>query len=143
MIFRVAHCNRDSCLPLGSGGNVFGLFESVVCGRPVLETAVISRVPGDVREHRPVPVPHGAGAGGMSKYARRVPRRLPPRHSLALDAGLRKGELCGLQWRDLDLERGTVSVARQLLKTGMKPEFGPSRTTCQGRSSYQPEWLIC
>ena len=34
---------------------------------------------------------------------------------LALATGLRRGELLGLQWDDLDLDAGTVAVARQIL----------------------------
>ncbi len=32
---------------------------------------------------------------------------------VALSCGLRRGELAGLRWRDLDLERGTLSVTTQ------------------------------
>lgn len=39
-------------------------------------------------------------------------------YALALDAGARKNELCGLQWSDLDFEKGTVSIIRQLTKLG-------------------------
>jgi integrase len=46
-------------------------------------------------------------------------------YALALDAGPRKNELCGLQWGDLDFEQGTVTIVRQLTKLGRKPEFGP------------------
>jgi integrase len=46
-------------------------------------------------------------------------------YALALDSGARKNELCGLQWSDVDLEKGTVTFLRQLTKTGRKPEFGP------------------
>lgn len=46
-------------------------------------------------------------------------------YALALDCGARKGELCGLQWRDVDLEQGTVSIVRQLLRTGAEPVYGP------------------
>jgi len=45
--------------------------------------------------------------------------------ALALDSGARKGELCGLRWADADLDAGTVTFVRQLLKPGRKPEFGP------------------
>ena len=45
--------------------------------------------------------------------------------ALALDSGARKGELCGLRWSDLDLEAGTVTFVRQLVKPGTKPTFGP------------------
>jgi integrase len=57
--------------------------------------------------------------------AKAAGRRQAAFYALALDAGLRKGELCGLQWRDLDLEKGTVSIIRQLLKTGAEPVYGP------------------
>jgi integrase len=45
--------------------------------------------------------------------------------ALALDSGGRKNELCGLQWSDVDVERGTVTFLRQLTRTGRNPEFGP------------------
>lgn len=45
---------------------------------------------------------------------------------LALATGLRRGELLGLQWDDLDLDAGTVSVARQIL-VRPRPVAGASR----------------
>ena len=36
---------------------------------------------------------------------------------LLLTTGLRRGELCGLQWRDLDFDNGTVSVNRSVTFT--------------------------
>lgn len=42
---------------------------------------------------------------------------------LELSTGLRKGELLGLKWEDLDFERGTLLVKRQLLRVG-KEEGG-------------------
>jgi integrase len=47
--------------------------------------------------------------------------------ALALDSGARKGELCALRWQDVDLERGTVTIARQLLQPGRNPTFGPPK----------------
>lgn len=37
--------------------------------------------------------------------------------SLAADTGLRRGELCGLQWGDIDFQAGTVTVRRNLQYT--------------------------
>jgi len=46
-------------------------------------------------------------------------------YSLALDSGMRKAELCGLRWSDLDMARACVTVQRQLLKSGQEPVYGP------------------
>lgn len=44
---------------------------------------------------------------------------------LALEAGLRVGEILGLQFHDFDLESGNIRVARQWLNT--KREYGPPK----------------
>lgn len=46
-------------------------------------------------------------------------------YALALDGGLRKAELCGLRWSEVDLDHGRVTVQQQLLKPGAPPVFGP------------------
>ncbi len=43
--------------------------------------------------------------------------RLEALYVLAVSAGLRQGELLGLRWRDVDMERGTLSVRRQLTRS--------------------------
>jgi len=48
-------------------------------------------------------------------------------YPLALDSGARKGELCGLMWPDMDLDRCKVHVVQQLTKPGPEPEFGPPK----------------
>jgi integrase len=52
---------------------------------------------------------------------------------LAVTAGLRRGELLGLRWTDVDLERGYVQVRQQLIRTrgGLtftSPKGGKSRS---------------
>jgi integrase len=42
-------------------------------------------------------------------------------YHLALDTGARKAELCGLLWQDVDLQRGQISIVRQLIKPGAPP----------------------
>ncbi len=46
-------------------------------------------------------------------------------YALALDSGLRKSELAGIVWTDLDFTRGCALVRQQLLKGGPKPVFIP------------------
>jgi integrase len=49
-------------------------------------------------------------------------------YALAIDSGARKGELCGLQWADVDFEGGKIRIVQQLLTPGPKPVFGPTKT---------------
>lgn len=44
--------------------------------------------------------------------------RLEALYVVAITAGLRRGELLGLKWEDLDLEAGTLQVRRTLSETG-------------------------
>jgi integrase len=46
-------------------------------------------------------------------------------YALALDTGMRKAELCGLGWTEVDLAAGRVTIQRQLVKPGPAPVFGP------------------
>jgi len=51
-------------------------------------------------------------------------------YSLAIDAGARKAELCGLKWPDLEADKKTLSIVRQLVKVGKAgeaPLFGPTK----------------
>ena len=43
--------------------------------------------------------------------------------ALGVDAGPRKGELCGLRWTGVNLDRGKVSIVRQLITPGREPVF--------------------
>jgi integrase len=54
--------------------------------------------------------------------------RLEALFVLLLTAGLRLGEALGLQWDDVDLERGRASVRRTLVEIGGKMELGPPKT---------------
>jgi integrase len=55
--------------------------------------------------------------------------RLAPLWTVAAYSGCRLGELLGLQWPDVDLAAGTISVHRTLQRTrGTVPEFGEPKT---------------
>jgi integrase len=47
---------------------------------------------------------------------------------LALTTGLRRGELLGLRWDDVDLERGTLRVGRALVREGGRHTVGETKT---------------
>ncbi|NPV53782.1 MAG: tyrosine-type recombinase/integrase [Firmicutes bacterium] len=49
-------------------------------------------------------------------------------YTMALETGMRKGELCGLKWEDVDLENLTISVRRTLIKAGPDPVMGTPKT---------------
>ena len=44
-------------------------------------------------------------------------------YSTALETGMRKAELCGLRWKNLDLDAGVVRVVEQLRRPGPEPVF--------------------
>ena len=48
--------------------------------------------------------------------------------SLALATGMRRGELLGLQWGDIDLDRGVLRVERSLEETKAGLRFKPPKT---------------
>jgi integrase len=48
-------------------------------------------------------------------------------YGLALDSGMRRAELSGLWWKDIDLDQRRVSVVRQLIKNGAEPVYGPPK----------------
>ncbi len=47
---------------------------------------------------------------------------------LASMSGLRRGELCGLRWTDVDLEAGRVSVRQAITTVNSKPILTPVKT---------------
>jgi integrase len=53
---------------------------------------------------------------------------------VAIHTGLRKGELLGLKWTDLDLDGGTLSVRRSLKVTDHGLDFGPTKNKASRRS---------
>lgn len=52
---------------------------------------------------------------------------------MALTLGLRRGEIAGLMWSDLDLEKGTLRVARGLVRSRDGLKFQPPKTRQSAR----------
>jgi len=60
--------------------------------------------------------------------------RLEALYVLALNTGLRQGELLALQWEDVELEDAVLRVRRTLTRTGGKVDVGPPKTNNSRRS---------
>lgn len=48
-------------------------------------------------------------------------------YTLALETGMRKGELCGLKWSRVDLDSRKITIDTQLIRPGKDPVFGPPK----------------
>jgi integrase len=54
--------------------------------------------------------------------------RLGPAYRVLAFTGLRRGELCGLRWSDLDLEAVTATIRQQLVQSGKDLIFGEPKS---------------
>jgi integrase len=65
---------------------------------------------------------------------------LLPLWTLAVYTGARQGELLGLQWQDVDLVRGTITIQRTLLQStkGGVPAYAPPKTKRSRRTVTLP-----
>jgi integrase len=62
--------------------------------------------------------------------------RLEALYVVAVQSGLRQGELLALRWEDVDLEARTVQVRRTLTRDGGKLAVGPTKTS-KGRRTVK------
>jgi len=60
--------------------------------------------------------------------------RLEALYVLAISTGMRRGELMGLTWRDVDLDRGKLSLRRSLSFTKDGPKFTDTKRKSSRRS---------
>ena len=79
------------------------------------------------------PLPHEQ-ARELLETARRD--RLEALYVVAVQSGLRQGELLALRWEDVDLEAWTLQVRRTLTSNGGKLAVGPTKTA-KGRRTVQ------
>ena len=69
--------------------------------------------------------------------------RLAPLWTVAAYSGCRRGELLGLQWPDIDVDRGALSVRRTLLSTSdTVPAYGEPKTARSRRTIALPPEAI-
>ena len=108
---RRAHQGRDA--PAGFGGDA-----------ALATKAKASRSLGDVLDH----VWTAEEAARFLKAAKDAGPQLSGLFALALDSGMRRGEIGGLQWADVDWAKGTIRVQRSLLSRGREPKYGLPKT---------------
>ena len=98
------------------------------------------------RADRGQPVPAGAAAARgryqPAVWSARAGRALPGRHQpatshaglwrVALLLGMRRGELLGLRWRDLDLDAGTLTVRTTRVRSATRWSKGRRRAPAAG-----------
>src|SRR5262249_13889978 len=88
------------------------LFQAVIDGKITVNPCRRARIPApgtpEVQAWEPRHVER------FLAHAREAEPRLAAAFQLAAWRGLRRGELCGLRWDDLDLDRGTLRVVRNV-----------------------------
>jgi integrase len=75
-------------------------------------------------------------------YLERTQDRLEHLHHLAVQTGLRRGELAGLKWSDIDLEAATLTVARQRVHSDAGAVVADTKTDAGRRTLPLPSTLL-
>ena len=57
---------------------------------------------------------------------------------LELTTGMRRGEILGLKWRDLNMQTGELRISRQVVKTGKSVEISVPKTKSSVRTILLP-----
>ena len=93
---------------------------------------LLPRNAADVKAPRPAPEEmrplSEAEAHAFLQMAGESGDRFESLYVLAITTGLRRGELLGLRWDDVDLERGTLRVGRALVREGGRHLLGETKT---------------
>ncbi len=93
---------------------------------------LVPRNAADVKAPRPTPEEMRPlsedEARAFLEAVRRSGERFEALYVLAITTGLRRGELLGLRWDDVDLERGTLRVGRALVREGSRHTLGETKT---------------
>ena len=68
--------------------------------------------------------------------------RLEVLYRIALGLGLRKGEILGLRWKDVDLEAATIQITGTLQRQHGRLERSPTKTEASVRTIALPPGLL-
>lgn len=94
--------------------------------RNVARLATLPAAP--VKDRRPCPADE---ARRFLEASRSDP--LHPAFVLMLVYGLRRGEVLGLSWQDVDFDEGLIRIRRQLVRVGGRLHLGPVKTRAGAR----------
>jgi len=61
---------------------------------------------------------------------------------LELTTGMRRGEILGLKWRDLNMQTGELHISRQVVKTGKSTEVSAPKTKSSIRTIILPHDMV-
>ncbi len=117
---------------------------SAALANAVREELLYRNVASAVRLPTPAPTgyqPFTAGEARKYLYAAAFHRH-GPLFELALRTGMRRGELLGLQWSDIDLDRGHLTVRRTLARTKDGLTFQQPKTDASRRRILLPTACI-
>jgi integrase len=113
--------------------------------RNALESAVREEIiPRNVAKLVQVPAPRYKINRGLTTQQARATLKAATEHRLgalyvlALFLGLRRGELLGLRWEDVDLDRATLEVVQTLQRVGGALRFVPPKTEDSRRTVPLP-----
>ena len=59
-----------------------------------------------------------------------------------LTTGMRRGEIIGLKWRNLNLQTGELRITRQVVKTGSSKEISVPKTKSSVRTILLPPDMV-
>jgi len=68
--------------------------------------------------------------------------RLEALYVVTTTLGLRKGEVCGLRWQDIDLDNGELTVRYQLQRVGGKKQLVEPKTDRSRRTIALPPFVV-
>ncbi len=117
---------------------------SAALAHAVREEILTRNVASAVRLHTPRPAAFTPfTAGEARKYLTAAStHRHGPLFELALRTGMRRGELLGLRWADIDLTTGHLDVRRTLARVNGTLTFQPTKTTYSQRRILLPHACI-
>ncbi len=112
-------------------------FEQGVAWGWIGHNPVHHATPPPVRR-RPLRLPRPDDVAALIDAAGEVNAALPVLFRIAAVTGARRGELCALRWRHIDLDDATIHIAAALAVTPTGVVEGPTKTHAERRLSIDP-----